>query len=275
MVKCEEFYEKFRQLDAMSKEIKGYCKVDARESIYRFKQYSKFCDKHALPLGNIPEKTLRPLIVKRNENIAPIVVKQLKKRMKSDNPNFARITRNVVMSEIAKVRDNGNSNPLPEGKFNIIYADPPWSYYKRLRGSPEKHYQTLPTEEICALQVPSAEDAILFLWATNPLLEDALEVMKAWGFSYKTNFVWVKDRMGTGTYVRGQHELLLIGVKGKVYPPLEQNRQSSVILASRTKHSEKPEAFYEIIETMYPQGKYLELFARQKRKGWISWGNEV
>lgn len=272
MVKCEEFYEKFRQLEKMAKEIKGYCKVDARQSIYRFKKYNGFCQQHGLPIGYIPEFNLRPLITKTNEDIAPIVVSSLKSALRKKG---FEITRNFVMHEIQKARGNGNSNPLPQGVFNVIYADPPWTYYKRLRGSPEKHYPTLSTEEICNLEVPSAEDAILFLWATNPLLEDALEVMKAWGFTYKTNFVWIKDKMGTGTYVRGQHELLLIGVKGIIQPPLEPNRQSSVILAPRKKHSEKPIGFYEIIETMYPTGKYLELFARQTRKGWTSWGNEI
>lgn len=272
MVKCEEFYEKFRQLEVMSKQIKGYCKVDARQSIYRFKKYNEFCQRYGLPLGNIPEKTLRPLILKRNEDIAPIVVSSLKSALRKKG---FEVSRSFVVHQIENARGNGNSTPLPEGTFNVIYADPPWTYYKRLRGSPDKHYPTLSTEEICDLEVPSAEDAVLFLWATNPLLEDALEVMDAWGFTYKTNFVWIKDRMGTGTYVRGQHELLLIGVKGNIHPPLEHNRQSSVILAPRKGHSEKPATFYDVIETMYPKGKYLELFARQTRKDWASWGNEV
>jgi len=165
--------------------------------------------------------------------------------------------------------------PLPEGRFNVIYADPPWRYNLPFAGSPDMHYPTLETEKICRLEIPVADDAVLFLWATNPCLKDAFSVMSAWGFKYKTNMVWVKDRAGTGYWVRGQHELLLIGIKGKMETPLEQNRPPSVIFAPRTNHSEKPKEVYEIIERMFPNGKYLELFARQKRERWCSWGLEI
>jgi N6-adenosine-specific RNA methylase IME4 len=133
----------------------------------------------------------------------------------------------------------------------------------------------LKTQEICELQIPTSENAVLFLWATNPLLEDALQVMKAWGFQYKTNIVWVKDKFGIGFYVRGQHELLLIGTKGNVHPPEESNRFSSVVNADVKEHSEKPEEIYNLIEAMYPDKTYLELFARKQRLKWKSWGNEV
>ena len=164
--------------------------------------------------------------------------------------------------------------PLPEGVFNVIYADPPWKYnVQHLRGTPE--YPTMNVEKICGLQVPTSEDAVLFLWATNPMLEDALEVMRAWGFRYKTNLVWVKNKFGTGFYVRGQHELLLIGVKGNTHGPEESNRPPSVLNAPVRNHSQKPNEVYEIIEQMYPNSKFLELFARDKREDWESWGNEV
>ena len=166
--------------------------------------------------------------------------------------------------------------PLPKEPFDIIYADPPWRYYvNHLRANPEKHYPTLPLDEILKLEVPTSENAVLFLWATNPMLEDALEVMRAWGFNYKTNFAWEKDKFGTGFYNRGQHELLLIGVKGDVHPPGESNRFPSIIKAKVREHSRKPEEAYEIIEKMYPNARYLELFARNKRSGWEAWGNEV
>ena len=161
---------------------------------------------------------------------------------------------------------------LPEGKYNVIYADPPWRYELPFAGSPDMHYPTLETEKICRLEVPASEDAVLFLWATNPCLKDALRVMEAWKFEYKTNMVWVKDKAGTGYWVRGQHELLLIGIKGNMPTPLEENRPASIIYAPRTNHSEKPEVVYGIIEKMFPNGKYLELFATKKREGWTSWG---
>jgi len=165
--------------------------------------------------------------------------------------------------------------PLPTGVFDVILADPPWEYYLQKRGSTLGHYEAQPIEDICKLKVPSADNAVLFLWATNPKLEDALEVMKAWGFQYKTNLVWVKDKIGTGYYFRGQHELLFLGTKGNMGVPEEQNRPSSVLNAPRTEHSEKPTEVYALIEAMYPVGKYLELYARQKRGGWEPWGNEI
>ena len=170
-----------------------------------------------------------------------------------------------------------NTPSLPEGVFDVIYADPPWKFEAPLRGSPDFYYKTMTTEEICNLRIPSADDAVLFLWATNPQLTEALKVMECWGFTYRTNMVWVKDKIGTGFYFRAQHELLLLGIKGKMPAPLEENRPPSVIYAPVREHSRKPYEVYEIIEKMYPNRKYLELFARpeEKRKGWTYWGLEV
>jgi N6-adenosine-specific RNA methylase IME4 len=168
------------------------------------------------------------------------------------------------------------SPPLPKGQFDIIYADPPWQYEVNfLSASPDSHYRTLSTEEICTKQVLTTENAVLFLWATNPMLEDALKVMKAWGFTYKTNMVWVKDKIGLGFYFRGQHELLLVGVKGKVAPPTEELRVSSVFSAPAEQHSRKPRAIRTMIEKLYPNSKRTELYATEKAEGWTSWGNEL
>lgn len=170
---------------------------------------------------------------------------------------------------------NRETPPLPDGEFNVILADPPWDYRVTLEGSPEEHYPTMSSEEITSLKIPAAEDAILFLWSPNPKLDEALPVLEAWGFTYKTNMAWVKNRVGLGFYVRSKHELLLIGTRGKIGAPDESNRPNSVIEANSGAHSVKPQIVYELIEQMYPQGKYLELFARQKREGWIAWGNEI
>lgn len=164
---------------------------------------------------------------------------------------------------------------LPVGVFDVIYADPPWEYYLPLRGSPDMHYPTMKTEDVCELEIPTSENSVLFLWATNPKLEDALKVIRAWGFKYKTNMVWVKNKFGTGYYFRGQHELLLVATKGKIPIPTEETRFPSVLEASVKKHSDKPIEAYGIIEQMYPNRKYLELFARQKREKWESWGSEI
>lgn len=170
--------------------------------------------------------------------------------------------------------------PPAKGTFAVLYADPPWRYdipggqTPDLR-SVENHYPTMTVAEISALDVPAAEDAVLFLWATNPLLREALAVMGAWGFEYRTNACWVKDRFGMGYYVRGQHELLLIGKRGEIRAPEPADRPSSVLAADRREHSRKPDEFYDLIERMYPEHSKVELFARRPRGGWESWGNQL
>jgi N6-adenosine-specific RNA methylase IME4 len=168
--------------------------------------------------------------------------------------------------------------PLPEGVWDLLYADPPWRY--EANSSPatraiENHYPTMLLEEMCALEVPAADDALLFLWATSPKLAEALTLMAAWGFEYRTSAVWVKDRIGMGYYFRGRHELLLVGRRGGAGPPEASQRWDSVIEAPRIEHSKKPEVVYEMIEDMYPNATRLELFSRTVREGWDAWGNEA
>jgi len=183
-----------------------------------------------------------------------------------------------VVKEI-KIKEKPKINPkLPKEKFNVIYADPPWQY--EISTTPnriiEKEYPTMSLKELCKLKIPSADDCILFLWCTSPkLYPEGNEILKAWGFTYKTSMVWIKDRIGMGYYARQRHELLLIATKGNIGVPEPENRYDSVIEAPRQEHSKKPKEVYERIEKMYPQGKYLELFARNKREKWTSWGNEI
>jgi N6-adenosine-specific RNA methylase IME4 len=185
----------------------------------------------------------------------------------------------------------GKECPYPIMKtedIKTLYADPPWSlgggtkHWRKKR--PEGHYDVMETEAIKSLRIdyPIAEQAHLWMWAVSNLLPDALEVMSAWGFKYITNMVWVKEgAVGLGRYLRGKHELLLFGRKGKPQPfKLQDNGKKlcvpSVVIAKRNGHSSKPIEFYEIIEKIsYPP--YLELFARhpEKRKDWSYWGNEV
>jgi len=170
---------------------------------------------------------------------------------------------------------------MPEGRFPIILADPPWRYENPPIGasnrSIENHYPTMTLEEICALseKVPAADDAILYLWATAPKLAECFAVIEAWGFTYRTNIVWVKDKIGMGYHARSQHELLLIAKRGELAPPSPADRESSVVYADRGRHSEKPDAFYQLIERWYPTLSKTELFARQPRDGWVSWGNQL
>jgi N6-adenosine-specific RNA methylase IME4 len=168
--------------------------------------------------------------------------------------------------------------PLPTGRFELIYADPPW----RLPGSPdssravENHYPTMQLAEIKEMQIPAADDALLLLWGVNSMTPQALEVISAWGFTYVTNFVWVKDKIGLGHYNRCKHELLHLARRGSFPSPATKLRPSSVIDARRGRHSEKPAQVYELIEQMYPRASKLELFARgSARPGWTCWGNQT
>ena len=177
-------------------------------------------------------------------------------------------------------RDASSVEALPEGKFSLILADPPWQYENAPVGDPrrsaEAHYPTMGLDEICGLQVGdiAAEDSALFLWATNPMLPEALKVMDAWGFRYRTNMAWVKDRQGTGYWFRGRHELLLLGVRGRFPTPLKTQVPDSVLQAPRGKHSQKPAAVAEMIERIFPHAAKLEMFCRSPRDGWAVWGNE-
>jgi N6-adenosine-specific RNA methylase IME4 len=138
-------------------------------------------------------------------------------------------------------------------------------------------------DEIKALDVASiaAKDSVLFLWATQPALDRALDVMKAWGFTYKSGVVWEKTnaegspRLGTGYWFRNQHEQLLVGMRGGVPAPAPGVQWPSIIKAPVGRHSEKPEIFYRLIEAYFPNLPKIELFARTRRPGWYAWGNEV
>ena len=163
------------------------------------------------------------------------------------------------------------------GPFPVLYADPPWHYdfaessTRRI----ENHYPTMQLDEIKALEVPACDNSILYLWATSPKLTEALEVLQAWGFEYATCAVWVKPSIGMGYYFRQRHELLLVGKRGALPTPDAEDRPDSVIEAASGTHSEKPEKVYELLERMYPLLDRVELFARQARPGWASWGNQV
>lgn len=173
--------------------------------------------------------------------------------------------------ELYKDEDKG------EKKYSVIYADPPWRYdfSKSDSREIENQYPTMSVDEICALNVPSEKNAVLYLWATAPKLREALRVMEAWGFEYKTHAIWNKKIIGMGYWFRGQHELLLVGVKGKFSPPTPSYRMPSVFEEKRGKHSKKPIAIKEYITAWTGNTSKLEMFAREKCPQWDVWGNEV
>jgi N6-adenosine-specific RNA methylase IME4 len=172
------------------------------------------------------------------------------------------------------------SEALGSKLYGVIMADPPWRFapYSRDTGmdrAADNHYPTMTIERIRAMAVPAADDAVLFLWATVPMLPEALSVMAAWGFTYKSHCVWAKDRVGTGYWFRNQHELLLVGTRGNVPAPAHGEQYASVISAPLGRHSAKPNAFAEMIEAMFPTLPALEMFARGPRLGWTVWGNQA
>jgi N6-adenosine-specific RNA methylase IME4 len=169
--------------------------------------------------------------------------------------------------------------PLLEGVWQVFYADPPWKdEFGPSARAIENHYATMTTQEILDLDVEAiaAPDAVLYLWAIPHMLQQALDVMRQWGFQYRTNLVWVKDSPGLGQWARNRHELLLIGRRGVFPPPVEELRVSSVIEAPAGEHSAKPEIFAELIEQWYPGATKVELFRRgSAREGWDAWGAEA
>lgn len=179
--------------------------------------------------------------------------------------------------EKVKIIKQGNA-ALPDENFNVIYADPPWRYehVKTESRAIENQYPTMTLDEIKALDVPAADDCVLFLWATSPKLSESLEVITSWGFEYRTCAVWDKQKIGMGYYFRQQHELLLVATKGNLPVPEPSNRKPSVFSYKRGKHSSKPIEIYDLITQMYPDfdDSRIELFCRTPQEGWCVWGNQ-
>jgi len=174
-------------------------------------------------------------------------------------------------------------------KYKIILADPPWIYNGKLgtnrakMGGYDKYYKGMELKDICNLPIQDIADdnCILFLWATMPKLQEAFEVIKAWGFTHKTTaFTWIKLNpksntifKGVGRWVMGNAELVLLATKGK--PKRVSKSVSQIIMAKRGKHSKKPDIVYRRIEELMGNLPRIELFARNKRQGWDAWGNQV
>lgn len=173
-------------------------------------------------------------------------------------------------------------------RFSTILADPPWQFTNRTGKMAPEHkrlnrYQTMSLREICEIPVQIAADAPshLYLWVPNALLPDGLEVMRAWGFTYKTNLIWHKvrkdgepDGRGVGFYFRNTTEMILFGVRGSMRTQQPGRTQVNIVKSIKQEHSRKPDRFYDVVEACSP-GPYLELFARGARPGWVAWGNQA
>lgn len=191
------------------------------------------------------------------------------------NISWYKITKKYLPSE-----NGGTASPaLPDGKYRVIYADPPWKYGNTMpdyMGVQDNHYETMTVKEVCELPVKdmAGDNAVLFLWVTSPILEESFQVVNAWGFKYKASFVWDKVKHVMGHYNSVRHEILLVCTRGSCQPDI-QKLFDSVYSEERTEHSTKPEYFREVIDTIYPNGKRIELFARSEHDNWNTWGNEI
>lgn len=189
-----------------------------------------------------------------------------------------------VKREQTKAKALEKVKELPSGKFRVLYADPPWKYGDTLAdtlsenyGGAEKHYPAMTMTELAALpiQEKTEDNAVLFLWVTSPMLFECLPVFKAWGFQYKSAFIWDKVRHNMGHYNSVRHELLLVCTRGSCTPDVNK-LFDSVQAIERTEHSRKPEEFRNIIDTIYPYGRRVELFARgDVPSTWEKWGAET
>jgi N6-adenosine-specific RNA methylase IME4 len=173
-------------------------------------------------------------------------------------------------------------------KFGAILVDPPWRFANRTGKMAPEHkrlhrYPTMSFDEIAALPVGkgAAERSHLYLWCPNALLAEALVIMRAWGFTYKTNLVWYKirkdggpDGRGVGFYFRNVTELVLFGIKGRIRTLPPGRKQVNILTSRKEEHSKKPDAIYDLIQRCSP-GPHCELFSRHRVEGWSQWGDEV
>lgn len=162
-------------------------------------------------------------------------------------------------------------------KYKTVLADPPWDINqrgKRNNRSAESHYELMPLDHIKAMPIADlcAENSHLYLWCPNGVLREALEVISAWGFTYRCDLVWGKPRLGLGNYIRTAHETCLFATRGKA--PVKFHGQPSFMFAPQQDHSHKPEEIFPIIQRL-SHAPYLELFARRRQPGWDCWGFEA
>lgn len=168
---------------------------------------------------------------------------------------------------------------LPNNKYRVIYADPPWKYGNNM---PEyfteqaDHYPLMTIKEVAAMPIEeiAQDNAVLFLWVTSPILDECFEVVKAWGFEYKASFIWDKVKHNMGHYNSVRHEILLVCTRGSCMPDVQKLFDSVQVIERSDRHSGKPEVFREIIDTIYPSGNRIELFARNIVENWEVYGNE-
>jgi len=230
-------------------------------------------------IANVSHDTIAK-VKKIQANATPEVKEKLNTGTMSINEAYKEIKKEEVELKRKEIRETFEKQDVEinDKKYRIIYADPPWKYGNSMplgTTEPQDYYLLMDTHDICAMPIKdiTEKDAVLFLWSTSPHLPEALEVAKAWGFTYKTTFIWDKIKHNMGHYNSVRHEILLVCTKGACTPDVKR-LFDSVVSEERTEHSKKPNVFREIIETIYTYGNKIELFTRETPEGWDVFGNQ-
>lgn len=218
-------------------------------------------------IAELPEETFENIVEETKE-----AGKELTEALMLNTAK--KIDRQIKIQNLKEGIEKGDIK-LPEGKFQVIVIDPPWGYDDTY--NPEKRRGTIPypsmaLEELKEIDLPAADDSILFLWTTQSRIWDTKELLEAWGYEYRAILTWDKELMGIGLFFRMQCEFCIVGIKGK--PIWNATDVRDIIRETRTTHSTKPEAFYQMIDK-HCVGRKLDYFARKQRKGWEVYGNEV
>lgn len=234
------------------------------------------CERQIRPLSKLPESEqqiawIEALEIAGRGTVTAMHVQQAVNRRLNNLANQQEPSREMPQGHVTD-----DLSTLNGQKFGSIYADPPWSYGNQgTRASTDNHYSTMTVDELCDMPIAqlAAEDAHLHLWTTNAFLPDSFRLISAWGFEYRSCFVWVKPQIGIGNYWRVSHEFLLLGIRGNAKRFSEHTHRSWAEY-DRTRHSSKPEQLRHIIEKVSP-GPYLELFGRFSVRGWTVFGNQI
>lgn len=185
------------------------------------------------------------------------------------------------MTDLRAITAHQINEVRPFGGFPIVYADPPWNFSGNSAAKPGKnarqHYPCMSIKDICAIPVRDlvAPDALLLMWVTSPFAEQAFSVVKAWGFTYKSQLTWPKNTVAHGYWARGAHEIIYICRRGKFPCEMPALFPTSIIPGRAREHSRKPDWVAEVVENRFPDMPKLELFARTARPGWAALGNQT
>jgi len=288
----KEIYEKLRKNEITPKEAARKLGVTERRTQQIRKEGMKDEYKQGNTLGGVsgtqrnislcPILDLRVKIPKSEyKNIVTRVEsgetqEQIAADYKTTRRHIGRILKKYKREkEVEKQKQEISNLDPPKDKYNVIVIDPPWPYGTQY--DPETRrvaspYPEMSIDEIKNINIPAADDCILWLWTTNAFMHEAYHVLEAWGFDPKTILTWVKDRIGIGTWLRGQTEHCIMAIKGK--PKVNLTNQSTVIYGKLREHSRKPDEFYQMVDSLC-SGRKLDYFSREKRKGWDQFGDEI